>query len=703
MEYDEKHFAESANKMARTIWWLIGTVLTLAYILEVVKGSRTISYFVVFATLCWLPFIIGVIVLKVKGMDTKIYKEVIAVGYGIFYLFVVLTTTSNLTFTYILPVASMLILYKNRNYIIRCGVASLLVIVVAILKNYISGNNTASDFTVYEIQFAVTILCYIGYVLSINHMNKSDGAMLDSVKGNLQRVVTTIEQVKDASTAVVDGVTVVRELSDENKEGAATVVQSMGELSDNNNMLSQRIDSSMEMTEDIDSQVVNVAKLTERIVSIIDESVTHAATSSQELSNVVESTNVMAKLSSEVEKILGEFREQFNMVKQETGTIENITSQTNLLALNASIEAARAGEAGKGFAVVADEIRNLSMGTQHSSSSIMTALQHLEDTSDKMTESITTILKLIYETLEKVKVVNESVATISEDSKQLGEEIQVVDTAIKRVEGSNKNMVNNMRQVQDIMTTMTESVQNSEETTKIMLSKYAETSRNVIKIETVVGKLVEELGAGGFMGVKDIISGMKISVISSDGSKSEEQEFRTEVAEVAEDGVLVAADTRTERFMSAMGKQKCSICVIVDNAMYTWTEVKASPVKKDGNSFYKFYIQGNPKVLNRRKYPRLSMHNSCNIVMGADKHSYACKMVNISAGGYAFSSNAREFADSVGKHVELTINNFDLLGSTVLKGIVIRSTDNEGNYIVGCRMLEDNLAIRDYVKARVVE
>ena len=694
MEYNEEYFAKSSNKKAMGMWAVAGIVLSVAYLLEVFKGSRTIGYYCAFLAMCWVPFFIGVVVLKVKGMGTSVYKDVIAFGYGFFYAFVMLTTTNALTVIFVLPLSSMLVLFKNRNYMIRVGIANMIVIAISVVKNYMSGMNSAADVATYEIQIIAVLLCYGGYILSINHLNQSDGAMLDSVKGNLQRVVTTIEQVKEASNAVVDGVTVVRELAEENKEGAGNVVESMEELSGNNERLNQKIDSSMEMTEDIDSQVANVAELTERIVAIINKSEAHAKSSSEELAKVVESANVMAQLSTEVEKILGEFRNQFEMVKQETGTIESITSQTNLLALNASIEAARAGEAGKGFAVVADEIRNLSMGTQNSSSSIMEALQHLENTSDKMTESITTILKLIYETLEKMKMVNASVTTITEDSKQLGSEIQVVDSAIKKVEISNKNMVGNMKEVQGIMLTVNEGVQNSEETTKTMLSKYAETSRNVANIESIVGKLVEELGVGGFMGVADIGKGMNVTVAA--GS----QEYKTDVADVAEDGIFIQATKSAEEFVNAKGaKQRYDIRIIVNNAMYIWSDVKITSVKPDGNSYYKLWTAGNPRVINRRKYPRLAMSNHCKILLGAEKKACDGRIVNISAGGFAFSSSAGEFADAIGKYVEVTIHGFEILNGEALKGLIIRSSDDEGKYIVGCRMPEDNMKIRDYVSA----
>ena len=220
----------------------------------------------------------------------------------------------------------------------------------------------------------------------------------------------------------------------------------------------------------------------------------------EELADVVTTTNTMADLSAHVEQVLENFKQDFDMVKEETGTIEGITFQTNLLALNASIEAARAGAAGKGFAVVADQIQGLSVETKNSSGRIRDALTHLDETSGKMTQSITQTLELIQTTREKLTLVKESVSSITQDSTTLGENIKVIDGAMKDVESSNQDMVDNMKQVCDTMGVMTKCINQSDDVSRTMLSKYEESAINVNKIETIVGKLMGELGTGGFMG-----------------------------------------------------------------------------------------------------------------------------------------------------------------------------------------------------------
>lgn len=698
MDYNEEFFKKSANRKAMLMWLVIDIVLTLAYVIEVMSGKRTVPYFMVFLMFCWVPFLAGVVIMKVKGMATNWYREIIAYGYMVFFAFVVFTTVTNLTFVYIFPVVSLLILYKNRGLLIRLGILNILILIISLFITIKQGRMDATTVTCCEIQIIATALCYMSYMLSINHISKSDGAMLNSVQTNLDKVIVTIEQVKDASTSIVDGMTVVRELAEENKEGAGNVVNCMDDLSANNTVLQDKTDSSLDMTRKINNQVENVAGLIQEMVTLMEESGTHARTSSGQLADVVASTNKMAQLSSEVEKILNEFKKEFNMVKEETGTIEQINKQTNLLALNASIEAARAGEAGKGFAVVADEIRNLSNGTQSSSASIMEALANLEETSENMTTAITKTLELINLTLDKVTKVNESVNRITEDTLKLGDNIQVVDSAMREVEDSNKNMVENMKQVSNVVELMTQSISGADETTRVMKSKYEETSRNVIHIEGVVGKLVEELGTGGFMSVKDIEKGMYLQVIVSSGATK--TEYKGQVSEVNGDVIIADSLKQGEEEITISKNGSFTLEAVVGNGVYRWNNIKLTANREGG---YNITVSGNPMVLNRRKYERMPMKNACTLQLESSDKVFDGRMVNISAGGVAFETNAEELRDVRGSLINVRIQNFDLLKGENLEGIIIRISDNDGTYILGCRMLEDNKKIKDYVDANSKE
>ena len=46
-------------------------------------------------------------------------------------------------------------------------------------------------------------------------------------------------------------------------------------------------------------------------------------------------------------------------------------------------------------------------------------------------------------------------------------------------------------------------------------------------------------------------------------------------------------------------------------------------------------------------------------------------------------------------------NSYIVVDGKVLQAIIIRCTDNRGEYIVGCRMLEDNEKIQEYVAKRI--
>ena len=692
MDYDEKYFKISANKKALRMWVIIGLALTGAYIAECVKGARTVPYTVLFCFICWVPFVFTYIFIKIKGWDYDNCKHMVAVGYFIFYFFLLFTSYYHITFAYSFPVVSMLVLYKDRSLMIRCGIMNLFDVMVTFIKDWLTTGFTHDDIVSYEIMFGCVILVYLSYTWAIKHLAESDGAMLDAVKGNLERVVHSIEKVKVASNSIVDGMNVVRELSDENQEGATDVVRNMESLISNNEVLNERTQSSILATDKISEQVENVAALIKEMVQLMEQSVENAKTSSGQLSEVVQCTNAMANLSKEVEDNLKEFSTEFTMVKEETGTIEEINSQTNLLALNASIEAARAGEAGKGFAVVAEEIRKLSEETQVSSGSIRSALQKLEQTSDRMTKSITETLQLVATNLENVMIVDKSVNSITTDSIQLGENIRIVNDAMGEVEDSNQNMVDNMNQVNEVVELMTQNISVADETVKVMRSKYDETSSNIILIEGTVGTLIEDLGSGGFMGKEDLKVGMYLSVYEEGAMPK--KEYKGIISAVDEKGALQVDSLKCEgEELSYDRKQKYMVQIIVDNNVYGWDDTEV--VYRD--SKYSIAVNGNPKVVNRRKYPRMPLKAACEIRLSGSDHVCEGQMLNISANGYAIQTQDKAILDTKDTLITVHTKGFTFLEDMPLRGHVIRITDNEGTYIVGCRMLEDNKAIYDYV------
>ncbi len=690
MNYDANVFKEKANQKARRIWLIFSILLSANYGSDVPKGLYPGIHYIIFLILCWVPFISGEILLRVKGKATDKYKYDLAIGYSIFYTFVLCTTESSIAFTYILPVTSLLIIYKNRNFIIKCGIANTVIIIVGAVYKYMAGYTSAANMKDYQLQLSCIILCYICYVMSIKHLNESDGAMTDSIKADLERVVNTVEKVKTASNIIMDGITVVNELASENKHGSDVVVLGMNELTQNSHRLKDRTASSLEMTTDINSQVQNVAELIEQMVTLTSESQKHAEVSSTDLDELVKTAHTMSQLSSEVDNVLHDFKSEFERVKEETGTIQNISGQTNLLALNASIEAARAGDAGRGFAVVAEQIRTLSTETKSSSSQIEEALIRLDATSAKMTASIEETLKLIALTLEKVTITGENVGKITSDSKQLGEHIQVIDTAMKDVETSNHQLVDNMEQVSSIVSSMNNCISDSSETSKRMVSKYAESSENINEIEEVIEALMCELGIGGFMGIEDVHPGMKVIIHTNVGAG--EEEYHGELVKQLENGIVV----KSSQIPSFKKSVSCSVNVTVGNVLYCWD--KAELTAEDGGNV-SVRITSRPKITNRRKYPRIDVKNSCKITDKKTGQVYEGTMDNISANGFAFASDNSFFATCKGCDVSVEIENFALTAHNVLDGKIIRSTDNDGTYLVGCQMPEDNIYIMEYVES----
>ena len=99
----------------------------------------------------------------------------------------------------------------------------------------------------------------------------------------------------------------------------------------------------------------------------------------------------------------------------------------------------------------------------------------------------------------------------------------------------------------------------------------------------------------------------------------------------------------------------------------------------------------------------MPLNNQCEIELEGSERPYNGHMVNISANGFAFSTTDKNLAIAKGKDLRVQVENFDVIGNKPLIGCIIRSSDNDGEYIIGCRMPGDSKAIEEYVNENYCE
>jgi len=177
-------------------------------------------------------------------------------------------------------------------------------------------------------------------------LNETGGKLSDTSDEALsysKQLIESIQVVKDGATQTAEGSEMSLSRFHEMKEKLASILQSMGDLSNR----------SAEM----------------------DHAAKQGETSAASLMNTIRQYETDF---THMVKTVEEVKEHSSSIAGQVGLIQEIASRTKLLALNASIEASRAGEAGKGFTVVATEIRQLAEQSNNAAEVITRSIRNME-------------------------------------------------------------------------------------------------------------------------------------------------------------------------------------------------------------------------------------------------------------------------------------------------------------------------------------
>lgn len=357
---------------------IIQGVILLAYLLEVIKGERSIFYYMVLAAIILIPSVLAWISFTTRP-EQSMCRYIVMIGFLSMYTMVLITGDTPLTFVYILVPLSFLTVCADTKLLTLVLAWALTSNLGSILYHIIALKETSADnIADYEIQFLSTLLCLIFTFLSTRLQHTINQSKLNTVLEQEQQTEDTLNEILLVADTVSEETASVLSMVEQVAEASTITTQSMNEISSGTAQTAESIQDQLNQTEHIQKIIEEVSSISEHMQSVISDSHQNIETGMQNMDSLTESADYVKQINATLNDEMNTLVERANQALEIIQIIQGIASQTNLLALNASIEAARAGEAGRGFAVVASEITSLAQQTTDAATNIQELLDSLQ-------------------------------------------------------------------------------------------------------------------------------------------------------------------------------------------------------------------------------------------------------------------------------------------------------------------------------------
>lgn len=446
MNFSEKKYV---NKTALKGHTIIDSILFLAYLLEVMKGSRTPGYFAVFAVMTVAP-VVAEWLIYVRNPESGAIKHIIGITYGILYLFVIFTTTSVLPFTYAFPMFTVIILYMDPRFNILIGAFASVGNLVYVVYYAMTVGYAQTEIPDVEIRIAATVLTTAFMIFTTLAVTKVNNMKLKQIQDQTEETSRLMNNILTTSQDMITDITSVTRQMTDLGDSVAKVHGAMQEVSSGSAETAEAVQVQIQRTEQIQAHIGNVKDTATRIEQNVHDTLNKVATGTEQMAAL---ENQVAQSKSANEEVLEKMQElstytgQMNTI---TETITSITNSTVMLALNASIEAARAGEAGKGFAVVANQISDLASQTQKATSNITSLIENINKELRHVADAVDVVAKSNDANAESTSVVKNTFAGITSGTEDISCRTEELMHIVTDLEHTNKDIVENIQTISAI-------------------------------------------------------------------------------------------------------------------------------------------------------------------------------------------------------------------------------------------------------------
>lgn len=437
------------NKWAITGHITINTVILLAYILEFIKGARTLPYTLIMAVLTIVPVAVELLLYN-RDKEARYLRYVVAITYSILYVFVLFTTTSVLPFTYIFPILMVFTLYSDFMFCIIMSSVTIVINVISVIYTAISVGYAKTEIPDVEIRVACLVLVVVFMIFTTWANRKLGDRRVEEVEANNDKTMTLFKEVIALSNSMIGKIESTSSKMNLLGQSVQSIHDSMGEVSVGSTETAESVQVQLEQTESIQQNIETARQTTAIIRENMAETMRRVETGKEKMNDLAERVNHSMEANEKVTvqmEALSECTKQMNSIIE---TITSIANSTGMLALNASIEAARAGEAGRGFAVVAEQISQLASQTKEATVNITSLIDNINKELGEVVKSVNVVTEYNRENAANTAEVREDFIGIAQGTDIVQKEAIELAQAMDALNAANSDIVDKIQTISAI-------------------------------------------------------------------------------------------------------------------------------------------------------------------------------------------------------------------------------------------------------------